>query len=99
MGGLPAAAGVRLSDDMLSLPLRCVAATAGGTAEVVKRLPRTTTVASLSQLCGRLFRLPAARLTLALLRPGAPPTALAEPQRDLHWLGAEAGDVILVDVS
>ena len=83
---------------MLTLTLTCVAAGAGERAPVSKRLPRTTTVAALKQLCHRLFRVPAQRMALFVRRPGAPlPEALAEEQRDLHWLGVADGDAILVD--
>jgi hypothetical protein len=90
--------GACLADDMLSLTLTCVAASAGERLPATKRMPRTLTVARLKQLCERLFRVPAARMVLFVRRPGAPmPEALTEEQRDLYWLGIGDGDTILVD--
>jgi hypothetical protein len=90
--------GACLADDMLSLTLCCVAASAGERLPCAKRVPRTMTLARLKQLCDRLFRVPAARMALFVRRPGAPmPEALTEEPRDLYWLGVGDGDTILVD--
>ena len=93
-----AVGGACLADDMLRLTLTCVAASAGERAPVTKQLPRTTTVATLKQLCDRLFRVPATSMALYVRRAGAPvPEALTEEQRDLYWLGVNSGDGILID--
>jgi hypothetical protein len=99
-GGNAPVGGSCLADDMLRLNLTCVAASAGERAPVTKRVPRTTSVATLKQLCDRLFRVPATSMALYVRRPGAPvPEALDEEQRDLHWLGVNDGDTILCDSS
>lgn len=96
-GGGAAAApvgGACLADDMLSLTLVC-----GEAKPMAKRLPRTTQVGMLAQLCARLFRLPAAGVALALRRGGTGTAeVLEETQRDLHWLGAASGDIIEVSL-
>ena len=97
-GAAAAVGGACLADDMLRLTLTCVAASAGERAPVTKQLPRTTTVATLKQLCDRLFRVPATSMALYVRRAGAPvPEALTEEQRDLYWLGVNSGDGILID--
>ena len=97
-GAAAAVGGACLADDMLRLTLTCVAASAGERAPVTKQLPRTTTVATLKQLCDRLFRVPATSMALYVRRAGVPvPEALTEEQRDLYWLGINSGDAILID--
>jgi hypothetical protein len=83
---------------MLQLTLRRVDVTPQP-APASKRLPRTSSVAQVAQLCARLFRMPVARVRLALLRKGGEQEALGEAGRDLHWLGAESGDELLVRLS
>mmetsp|Transcript_8459 Transcript_8459/g.11425 ORF Transcript_8459/g.11425 Transcript_8459/m.11425 type:complete len:194 (+) Transcript_8459:358-939(+) len=86
-----------LGQELLSVTLRCVAASAGEKKEVMKKLPGSLSVDKLKLLCENIFKLNAETQELFTQYPDSPiPQPLGEDREQLSHLGIQDGVVILV---
>lgn len=89
-----------MGDDLISVALTCVAASAGEKAPVTKKLPGSLTVQKLKLLCEKLFKVPVSRQKLFYKQEGAAMPELLEPDDyDVAYLGVRDGARVLVEES
>lgn len=88
----------KMGEDMLSLTLTCVAASAGEKAPQTKKVPMTLTVGKLKLLCEKLFKVKADAQQLYYKEPYMAMPELLEPDDyDISYLGVRDGASILVE--
>ncbi|GFQ00641.1 tubulin-folding cofactor e [Phtheirospermum japonicum] len=83
---------------LIYITLKCVGASMGEKAPLVKKLPATTTVGKLKFLCDIFFKLKSIKPILYLQEEGCPlPTLLEDDMLSLNELGVGNESTILVD--
>ncbi|XP_047251762.1 tubulin-folding cofactor E isoform X4 [Capsicum annuum] len=88
----------KMSSSLISITLKCVAASIGEKAPLTKKLPATTTVAKLKILCESFFKIKSVKPKLFLQEEGSPlPTLLDDDMTSLFDFGVGNGSTILVD--
>ncbi|KAK4486726.1 hypothetical protein RD792_006702 [Penstemon davidsonii] len=88
----------KMSSGLISISLKCVGASMGEKPTLVKKLPATTTVGKLKNLCESFFKLKSVKPLLFLQEEGSPlPTLLEDDMASLIELGVGNGSTILVD--
>jgi len=87
-----------MGDDMISVTLVCVAASAGEKKPLTRKIPGSTTVGKLKLLCEKLFKVRANAQRLFHEEPGAPiPEKLEPDDYDVAYLGVRDGARVLVE--
>ncbi|XP_051123574.1 tubulin-folding cofactor E isoform X1 [Andrographis paniculata] len=88
----------KLALTLISVSLKCTGASMGEKPLVVKKLPATTTVGKLKNLCESFFKLKSVKPVLFLQEEGAPlPALLEDDMASLVELGIGNDSTILVD--
>lgn len=88
----------KMSSGLLSIILKCVAASIGEKPTLTKKLPATTTVGKLKILCESFFKLKSIKPKLFLQEEGSPlPLLLDDEMASLMDLGIGNESTILVD--
>ncbi|KAJ7982715.1 Tubulin-folding cofactor E [Quillaja saponaria] len=88
----------KMGSGLLSITLKCVAASIGEKAPLTKKLPATTTVGKLKFLCESFFKLKSIKPKLFLQEESSPlPILLDDEMASLIDLGIGNGSTILVD--
>ncbi|KAK4413434.1 Tubulin-folding cofactor E [Sesamum alatum] len=88
----------KMASGLISISLKCVGASMGEKPPVVKKLPTTTTVGKLKNLCESFFKLKSIKPILYLQEEGSPlPTLLDDDMASLIELGVGSESTILVD--
>lgn len=88
----------KMSSSLVSITLKCVAASIGEKAPFTKKLPVTTTVGKLKILCESFFKIKSVKLKLFLQEEGSPlPTLLDDDMASLIDFGVGNGSTILVE--
>ncbi|KAL3641492.1 hypothetical protein CASFOL_016460 [Castilleja foliolosa] len=87
-----------MASGLISITLKCVGASMGEKAPLVKKLPATTTIGKLKFLCDIFFKLKFIKPILYLQEEGSPlPTLLEDDMASLNELGVGNESTILVD--
>jgi hypothetical protein len=87
-----------MGDDMISVTLVCVAASAGEKPPLTKKIPGSTTVGKLKLLCEKLFKVRANTQRLFHEQTGVPlPEKLEPDDYDVAYLGVRDGARVLVE--
>ena len=87
-----------MGDDMISVTLVCVAASAGEKPPLTRKIPGSTTVGKLKLLCEKLFKVRANAQRLFHEEPGVPlPEKLEPDDYDVAYLGVRDGARVLVE--
>lgn len=88
----------KMSSSLISITLKCVAASIGEKAALTKKLPATTTVGKLKILCESFFKIKSVKPKLFLQEEGSPlPTLLDDDLASLIDFGVGNGSTILVE--
>ncbi|VFQ71513.1 unnamed protein product [Cuscuta campestris] len=88
----------KMAASLISITMKCVGASIGEKPPLTKKLPLTTTVGKLKNLCESFFNLRSLRLKLFLQESGMPlPTPLEDDMATLLDAGVANGSVVLVD--
>ncbi|KAL0456291.1 UNVERIFIED_CONTAM: Tubulin-folding cofactor E [Sesamum latifolium] len=88
----------KMASGLISISLKCVGASMGEKPLLVKKLPATTTVGKLKNLCESFFKLKSIKPILYLQEEGSPlPTLLDDDMASLIELGIGNESTILVD--
>ncbi|XP_073277016.1 tubulin-folding cofactor E [Primulina huaijiensis] len=88
----------KMASGLISISLKCIAASVGEKPVLVKKLPATTTVGKLKNLCESFFKLKSVKPVLFLQEEGSPlPTLLNDDMESLTELGIGNESTILVD--
>ncbi|OAE19058.1 hypothetical protein AXG93_2839s1540 [Marchantia polymorpha subsp. ruderalis] len=88
----------KMSASFLSVTIMCVSLSVGEKAPVTRKLPSSTTVGKLKQICEGLFKVKAANQCLYVKDEDTPlPVALDNDLESIHDLGLGQDSVILVD--
>ncbi|KZV33102.1 hypothetical protein F511_03368 [Dorcoceras hygrometricum] len=88
----------KMASGLISISLKCIGASMGEKPILVKKLPATTTVGKLKNLCESFFKLKSVRPILFLQEEGSPvPTLLNDDMESLMELGIGNESTILVD--
>ncbi|KAL0351263.1 UNVERIFIED_CONTAM: Tubulin-folding cofactor E [Sesamum calycinum] len=88
----------KMASGLISISLKCVGASIGEKPPLAKKLPATTTVGKLKNLCESFFKLKSIKPILYLQEEGSPlPTLLDDDMASLIELGIGNESTILVD--
>ncbi|KAI3464276.1 hypothetical protein Pfo_020939 [Paulownia fortunei] len=88
----------KMASGLISISLKCVGASMGEKPPLVKKLPATTTVGKLKNLCESFFKLKSIKPILFLQEEASPlPTLLEDDMATLIELGVGNESTILVD--
>ncbi|XP_015166877.1 tubulin-folding cofactor E isoform X2 [Solanum tuberosum] len=88
----------KMSSSLISITLKCVAASIGEKVPLTKKLPATTTVGKLKILCESFFKIKSVKPKLFLQEEGSPlPTLLDDDMASLIDFGVGNGSTILVE--
>ncbi|KAL2497514.1 Tubulin-folding cofactor E [Abeliophyllum distichum] len=88
----------KMASGLISISLKCVGASMGEKPPVMKKLPATTTIGKLKNLCQSFFKLKSVKPVLFLQEQGSPlPTLLEDDMASLIELGVGNESTILVD--
>ncbi|XP_060175609.1 tubulin-folding cofactor E isoform X3 [Lycium barbarum] len=88
----------KMSLSLISITLKCVAASIGEKAPLTKKLPATTTVGKLKILCESFFKIKSIKPKLFLQEEGSPlPTLLDDDMASIIDFGVGNGSTILVE--
>ncbi|XP_059297321.1 tubulin-folding cofactor E isoform X2 [Lycium ferocissimum] len=88
----------KMSLSLISITLKCVAASIGEKAPLTKKLPVTTTVGKLKILCESFFKIKSIKPKLFLQEEGSPlPTLLDDDMASIIDFGVGNGSTILVE--
>ncbi|XP_057793739.1 tubulin-folding cofactor E [Salvia miltiorrhiza] len=88
----------KMASGLISITLKCVGASMGEKPPLVKKLPATTTVGKLKNLCESFFKLKSVKPILFLKEEGSPlPILLEDDMATLVELGVGNESTILVD--
>ncbi|KAL0359975.1 UNVERIFIED_CONTAM: Tubulin-folding cofactor E [Sesamum radiatum] len=88
----------KMASGLISISLKCVGASMGEKPLLVKKLPATTTLGKLKNLCESFFKLKSIKPILYLQEEGSPlPTLLDDDMASLIELGIGNESTILVD--
>ncbi|KAG8378536.1 hypothetical protein BUALT_Bualt08G0147200 [Buddleja alternifolia] len=88
----------KMASGLISISFKCVGPSMGEKPPLVKRLPATTTVGKLKNLCESFFKLKSVKPILFLQEEGSPlPTLLEDDMASLIELGVGNESTILVD--
>ncbi|OIT04566.1 PREDICTED: tubulin-folding cofactor E [Nicotiana attenuata] len=88
----------KMASGLISITLKCVAASIGEKAPLTKKLPATTTVGKLKILCESFFKIKSIKPKLFLQEQGSPfPTLLDDDMASLIDFGVGNESTILVD--
>ncbi|XP_027092238.1 tubulin-folding cofactor E [Coffea arabica] len=88
----------KMSSGLISVTLKCVGSSIGEKQPLTKKLPSTTTVGKLKNLCESFFKLKSVKPKLFLQEEGTPlPTLLDDDMASLMEIGVGNDSTILVD--
>ncbi|KAH7435246.1 hypothetical protein KP509_06G056000 [Ceratopteris richardii] len=88
----------RMSDNLRTVTIVCVAPSMGEKAPCMKKLPLSTTIGKLKLICESLFKIKPSRQRLFLREPDVPvPVALGDDLESLSDVGVGFESTILVD--
>ncbi|GAA0149380.1 chaperone [Lithospermum erythrorhizon] len=88
----------KMASGLISISLKCVGASMGEKPTLTKKLPASTTVGKLKNLCESFFKIKSAKPKLFLQEEGSPfPTSLDDDMASLIDVGVNNESTILVD--
>lgn len=88
----------KMASGLISISLKCVGASIGEKPTLTKKLPASTTVGKLKNLCESFFKLMSAKPKLFLQEEGSPlPILIDDDMASLIDVGVDNGATILVD--